>query len=594
MSDARSHAVSERRARFLEQPHSETDSAGNDPQKVMDLLNAINDAQALFITEADSELIFKTLLEALVEITESESGFFDAVFYGEEEAAFKQRLAAYDPEWNEKSKEMCRLLDDAVLKNFFLDNFGELVPMPSETVIVNDFSALAREKSLPERELPVSSFMGLPVFFDGRLVCIAGLANRKNGYDTAVAAFIEPLLSTCAGIVHAVQKEQAYMATVASLRKNWKTFKTVADFTYDWEYWTGPDGRFIYVSPSCKRITGYTQGDFMANPDLMSQIIHPEDLDRVSAQEAKADASGIRHVIEYRIIAKDGQERWISHICQPVYAQTDNGRLDKQRFMGKRGSNRDITEFKRLQEENLRGRHMEAIITLAGGVAHQFNNALVVITGYLELMQQRCSQNPVLESYAREMRAAAEKMGRLTDQLLAYAKGGKYEEHILSFSAFLGETVDILQHSLGEDIVIDADFPEAAVKVKIDPTQIQMVLSAILSNASEAMDGSGRIRITNCLKKTLANTSEMTPNQLSGPYLELSIMDTGRGMDKKTLNRIFEPFYTTKFYGRGLGMAAAIGIMENHGGAIHVASEPGRGTTVSICLPVIEAPAFEK
>jgi two-component system cell cycle sensor histidine kinase/response regulator CckA len=153
---------------------------------------------------------------------------------------------------------------------------------------------------------------------------------------------------------------------------------------------------------------------------------------------------------------------------------------------------------------------------------------------------------------------------------------------------FVRDTLPLLQHTLDPSIKIESHLPADILKTKGDTSQFLMILSAVLSNAAEAMEGNGRIRIACRNKLMTKEKAKVFPGLLlPGPYVILTIEDSGSGMDEKTIKRVFEPFYTTKLVGRGLGLAAVYGIVKNHGGWITVESKVGRGTTVSIYLPAI-------
>lgn len=256
----------------------------------------------------------------------------------------------------------------------------------------------------------------------------------------------------------------------------------------------------------------------------------------------------------------------------------------------------DVTEAKKAEMENSRlsarlqqAQKMEAIATLAGGVAHQFNNALAVILGNLELIQMDGFHDAKLNLYVEPINQASQKMVQLTGQLLAYARGGKFQTQTISAHRFVTETLKIVQHSMAPYVDVETDLDEKTDHIEVDLTQMQMMLAAILSNASEAMEDQGRVRIT--LRNTNVSTQKCQkhPGLKSGRHVLLRIADNGKGMDEQTRSRIFEPFFTTKFQGRGLGMAAVYGIVKKHGGYVYVESAIGRGTTVSIYLPGIQA-----
>lgn len=249
-------------------------------------------------------------------------------------------------------------------------------------------------------------------------------------------------------------------------------------------------------------------------------------------------------------------------------------------------------------EEQLRKKHglleeskkFQSVATLAGGMAHQFNNALSVIMGNVELLRHDHGHQPDINRNLMPVLRAAKRMSNLTDQLLAYARGGKYKAKPTDLKAFLTDTVAILEHTLPSEVTIATAFEEQPLYAKIDITQMQMTLTAIVTNAVEALQPGGRIHVS-CGRQQIETFKTEQCDQLPpGDYLVLTITDDGTGMNQETLARIFEPFFTTKFQGRGLGMAAVHGIIENHGGCITVASESGKGTEVNIYLPGAEQP----
>jgi signal transduction histidine kinase/ActR/RegA family two-component response regulator len=254
-----------------------------------------------------------------------------------------------------------------------------------------------------------------------------------------------------------------------------------------------------------------------------------------------------------------------------------------------------ITELKETEASQLRmtekleeARKTEAIATLAGGIAHQFNNALAVIAGYVELLEYDYQKDLQINTYTNPILKASKKMSELTSQLLAYAKGGKYKEHPTELSDVVEAALSFIKHTLPKTITLEMTRQPELPKVKIDTTQIQMVVTSIVSNAVEAIEHNGHIHI---LCKSIivdADNQSKYHDIPAGRYVSLVTADDGVGMNKKTIERIFEPFFTTKFEGRGLGMAAVYGIIKNHSGHIHVTSQQKVGTEVCIYLPALE------
>jgi signal transduction histidine kinase len=254
----------------------------------------------------------------------------------------------------------------------------------------------------------------------------------------------------------------------------------------------------------------------------------------------------------------------------------------------------EIAERKRTETEKIKlsvqlqqVQKMEAIATLAGGIAHQFNNAISVIVGNIELL---CFEKPEIQNYSNiidPIRHSVNRMTQLTKQLLAYARGGKFQVEEISIGDFISSTLPLIQYNIKSTISVKTDIPHDILRIRADLTQMQMVMSAIISNASEAIDSTGCIQITGrnieFTEEDLKDFGGLKP----GPYVCLKIEDDGKGMDEETRKRVFEPFFSTKFTGRGLGMAAAYGIIKNHDGWISISSELGKGTTVFFYLPAV-------
>ncbi len=245
---------------------------------------------------------------------------------------------------------------------------------------------------------------------------------------------------------------------------------------------------------------------------------------------------------------------------------------------------RDVTEIRKMEAQFQQATKMEAIATLAGGVAHEFNNALMGVMGNIELLRMDLPEDEKKAKYLERMNESGHRMSHLTDQLLAYAQGGKYQPRDLELNVFVIQTLPILQHSLSPAVRVETHFPTVSY-IKADNAQMQMVLSAILANSNEAIEDEGIIRIAAENKDIDEDFTKQHPGLMPGSYVCLTIKDNGKGMEEKTKDRIFEPFFTTKFQGRGMGMAAVYGIVMNHDGLIYVDSELGKGTTVEIYLP---------
>lgn len=250
-----------------------------------------------------------------------------------------------------------------------------------------------------------------------------------------------------------------------------------------------------------------------------------------------------------------------------------------------------ITERKLAQEKQNqmaiqleKARKTEAIATLAGGIAHQFNNSLAVIVGNTELLEHDFGEIVDIDEFIQPILSASHRMARLTDQLLAYAHGGKYRPRSADMLDVIQTTLALIKHTIPDPVEIQTSWGRPP-EVTMDVTQMQMALSSVISNALEAMGEKGCITLS-CERVGIEKSARADYGDIAaGECAEIVIRDNGIGMDRNTLDRVFEPFFTTKFQGRGLGMAAVYGIIKNHGGHISVTSQPHIGTEVRIYLP---------
>ena len=285
--------------------------------------------------------------------------------------------------------------------------------------------------------------------------------------------------------------------------------------------------------------------------------------------------------VELLMKHKDGHPIWISLSFEPV--KNREGDIIESRSMVI-----DISERKRFESQLRKDQRMEAISTLTGGIAHQFNNALSAVSLNLEIIEMGTDDKEMLAEHIDGMNRSIVRMADLTNQLLAYARGGKYQLKEIALNDLINMSLPLLNHAVGPPVELKKELSCDTWWVKVDVTQMQMVLIAIIKNAAESIEGDGCISI-DCEEAEITNEMEKAfPGMQAVPLVCLSIEDNGKGMDEETKNRIFEPFFTTRFLGRGLGMAAAYGIVKNHDGFIFVDSELGKGTVVRIYLPVLK------
>lgn len=251
---------------------------------------------------------------------------------------------------------------------------------------------------------------------------------------------------------------------------------------------------------------------------------------------------------------------------------------------------RDITERKRLEQQLRQAVKMEAVGTLAGGVAHDFNNHMMAVIGYSELILQRIEAGSALQRDVQQIRKAGERAASLTKQLLSFSRRQVVQPKVLDLNAVMADMEKMLRRLIGEDIdLVSIPCPELG-RVLADPDLIGQVIMNLAINARDAMPDGGKLTIETanvCLDEAYTRQHHGVE---PGSFVLLALSDTGAGMDEATLSRIFEPFFTTKPRGKGtgLGLSVVYGIVKQSGGHIWAYSEPGRGTTFKVYLPRAE------
>jgi signal transduction histidine kinase/CheY-like chemotaxis protein len=251
----------------------------------------------------------------------------------------------------------------------------------------------------------------------------------------------------------------------------------------------------------------------------------------------------------------------------------------------------DITEQKKLEEQLRQSQKMEAIGTLAGGIAHDFNNILTAIVGYGNLLRMKRGSDALTDEYAGHILTLSDKAAGLTRGLLAFSRKQVLNAVNVDLNDIVSGVGKLLSRVIGEDIELKASHEGARLTVAADPSQIELVILNLVTNARDAMPRGGILTIATRLIELDERFIRAHGYGAAGRYALLTVEDTGTGMDERTRERVFEPFFTTKAVGKGtgLGLSMAYGIVKQHNGFINVYSEPGRGTTFRIYLPISDA-----
>jgi two-component system, cell cycle sensor histidine kinase and response regulator CckA len=351
---------------------------------------------------------------------------------------------------------------------------------------------------------------------------------------------------------------------------------------------------FVFAKDRQGRFTLVNQAVANAYGTTIEQLIGKTDADfNPNAAEVEAfrradlavmDSLTPQRIAEEPVTDASGAVRWVQTIKQPL---VDAGGTSDQVL----GVSTDITERKRLEVELLHSQKMDAVGQLAGGVAHDFNNMLTVITGYSAILLDVLDRADPNRADIEEIKGAADRAAGLTRQLLAFSRKQVLQPRVLDLNTEVITGLEkMLRRLIGEDVELVTTLDETLGLVNADPGQVEQVIMNLAVNARDAMPDGGRLVIETANVDLGAEHTGRHIGVKPGRYVMLAVSDTGRGMSRETMARIFEPFFTTKEKGKGtgLGLATVYGVVKQSGGDISVHSEPGQGTTFKVYLPRVQ------
>ena len=374
------------------------------------------------------------------------------------------------------------------------------------------------------------------------------------------------------------------------LRTNERKYRRLVESTntVPWELDLATE-EFTYMGPQAERLFGYPL-DYWKDMDAWARVIHDEDREWAVNFCMKETKKGSDHEFVYRMYTKDGRKLWIHDVVSVV-----SGPDGPQKLVG---FMHDITDKKKAEEERERlevqlqqAQKMESIGTLAGGIAHDFNNILFPIVGYTEMMLDDLPEDSPLRNNTNAILQGAKRARDLVKQILKFSRQSDQELKPLFFPLVIKEVLKLIRSSLPSTIEIKQHISNKCGLVMADSAQIHQVALNLMTNAFQAMeDENGKLEVI--LKEVELGPDDLTnPSMTPGAYVCLTVADTGPGMDQSVINRIFEPYFTTKANGKGTGLGLAIvhGIVKSYKGDIKVYSQPGEGTAFHVYLPVIKS-----
>ena len=434
------------------------------------------------------------------------------------------------------------------------------------------------------RELGAIGYAAIPLFdFRGNAMGLMAVAGSRPLCGESLCESVLRILSVRAAI------ELERRTADAARRRSEESYRSVFEAAGDaLSIHDADSGALLDVNPAACALYGASReallGLVAAGPSTAESS---SALAQIGALIEQARHQGPIHS-EWRREVADGTPRWHETDIEPAAIGGERRLL---------AVTRDITERREAEAERVRlegqlrqAQKMEAIGQLTGGIAHDFNNILTATMGYLVMAQERAGRydDARLEKYLRRAEDSGQRAKALIQEMLTFSRGERGESRSVQVGPRIAEVVNLLHSTLPSSLEIHTDLAADVPSVELDPLHLEQVLVNLCINARDAMDGKGRLSITLGTAECGGCTCSSCHQPVSGAYVELAVVDTGPGIDPGVLERMFEPFYSTKEVGKGSGMGLAMvhGIVHEYAGHVHVDSAPGRGTTMRIWLPV--------
>ncbi len=388
------------------------------------------------------------------------------------------------------------------------------------------------------------------------------------------------------GVVVDVTAQKESEAGLRASEERYRLFTELAsDYVYDSRIVGGDTAVPHVVAGSFERTTGYKPEEIGALGGWLA-VIEPADRADILARLAEI-RSGKPFVHEYRIRTREGEVRWLRDRATPML-DPDTGEL-----VGFVGGVQDVTALKELQEQLLHASKMQALAQLSGSVAHDFNNVLTIVMATMGLIESELPAHSRARACVSEIHEALARASDLTRSLLTFGRHDVAVARVVDLRRELEITWPLLVRAAGDGVSVELeDHASGEARVLVDAGQLRLALLNLVLNARDAMDGHGVVRVVLRREVLTAATRDKPPELAPGEYARIDVVDTGVGIAPEHVARVFEPYFTTKPVGggTGLGLSIVYGVAHKHGGAVSLRSALGAGTTLSIRLPLTDAP----
>lgn len=473
--------------------------------------------------------------------------------------------------WSRDVMEECTVVNPQTC--YELDKtgiWGEVVRQ-GRPIMVNDFAAAhPLKKGYPKGHVQLTRFLSVPVRDGDRIVAVVGVANKSEEYDERDVLQLTLLMDAVFNYVDRRRSEQAAEEHLNESKRRISFNEALLSALPTPVFFKDMEGRYLGCNQAFEEVMGVTSQEITGKtvfelwPSELAQEYHRRDLELME--------EGQRQVYEFQVRDRHKQLRDVL-FAKDVF-RDENGQV-----IGMVGAFMDITDKLRLLDAIQNSQKLESLGILAGGIAHDFNNLLTGIYGFIDLSRNLTAEPAILENL-QEALGSLERARNLTRQLLTFARGGEPVMKTVQLGLLLSESVSFALS--GSGVHCDLEIGPNLYPAHLDPSQIAQVIDNLVINAKQAMGGAGNLTVgaENC---DLGSDNSM--GLAEGPYLLIRIRDSGPGIPRELFDKIFDPFYTTKKDGHGLGLATSYSIIKKHAGHIRVQSEAGQGAEFLIYLP---------
>ncbi|MEA5115300.1 MAG: PAS domain S-box protein [Geobacteraceae bacterium] len=534
------------------------------------LLSLKNQVASVFLTVSDDEM-YSEVLGIIMESLKGAYGIFGFI---------DERGDLVIPSLTKGVWEECRVHDKTFV--FHRNKWGGLwgrALLEQKTFISNS------PLDLPEGHLAIENFLAAPVLYHNETIGFLAVANKESGFDERDKELLESIADRIAPILDArlqrdrqeKERRQAEDALANEKERLAVTLRSIGDGVIT----TDVDGSIVMLNKAAEEMTGWPQEDAKGKP-------FDEVFNIVSEKTRQAFRSPVERVLDTGrivelenntiLIARNGEERLISDSAAPI-------RDRESRIIGTVLVFRDVTEKRKMEKELQKAQQLESIGILAGGIAHDFNNLLTAVLGNISLAKMYLKEEDRVFRKLNEAENASLRARDLTQQLLTFSRGGAPVKKIASIGDIVRESAAFTLS--GSKTTCNFQIEQGLWSIEVDEGQFSQVINNLVMNADQSMPAGGVIDVI--CRNVYVGAESLLPLR-DGPYILVSIKDYGVGIPEESLDRIFEPYFTTKKSGKGLGLATVYSIIRNHSGHIDVKSNLGEGTTFSIYLPCSDSP----